>query len=386
MLPRIAMVSTYPPTQCGIATFAHALTDAIVSAGGHVGVLSLGDADGVRHVHRGQRDLMATSQVMSEYDVVVVQHEFGIYDGPDGEEVLAIVAEARPPVITVMHTVPAAPSARQRRILQTLLDVSDAAVVLSHAADRAIRRDYSVRPGSMRVIPHGAPDLGRLRARALDAADGHPRLLTWGLLSRGKGVEWGIRALALLGDLEPAPEYVIAGCTHPKVRAHEGEQYREGLHELAEGLGVMDRIRFVDDYMTTERLAELIASSSAYLLPYESREQITSGVLVEAMVAGGPVIATRFPHAIELLGNGTGYLVDHDDPVAIAEAFRTIIEHPLDAERKRSLAAALSQGFLWPNVGEAYLQLATELWRGRARTSRLSDVLYAEPAGLLRAI
>lgn len=384
MLPRIAMVSTYPPTQCGIATFAKSLSDAIVTSGGDVGVISLGDAPGVQHVHRGQRDLMATSQVMSEYDVVVLQHEFGIYDGPDGEEVLAIVAEARPPVITVIHTVPAVPSARQRRILQTLLDVSDTSVVLSHSADRALRRDYGVRPESLVVIPHGSPDLGRLRMR--HQGDGRPRLLTWGLLSRGKGIGWGIRALALLRDLDPAPEYVIAGCTHPKVLSHEGEMYRESLQALAEDLAVSAQVRFVDSYMTTDSLAELIATASAYLLPYDSREQITSGVLVEAMVAGGPVIATRFPHAIELLSNGTGYLVDHEDPQGIADAFRSVIDNPAGAAHQRALAAALSQSFLWPNVGQAYLDVASDLWRHRARSSRLSESLYAEPAGLLRAI
>ena len=385
MLPRIAMVSTYPPTQCGIATFAQSLTNAMISAGGDVGVISLGDAVGVQHVHHGQRDLAGTSQVMSEYDVIVLQHEFGIYDGPDGEGVLPILAEARPPVITVVHTVPATPSARQRRILQTLLDISDTTVVLSHSADRAIRRDYGVRPESLRVIPHGAPDLGRLRGRG-DGSGDRPRLVTWGLLSRGKGVEWGIRAVALLQDRDPAPEYVIAGCTHPKVRAHEGEAYRESLRALADDLGVGQQVRFVDDYMTTSTLANLVSSATAFLLPYDSREQITSGVLVEAMTAGGPVIATRFPHAVELLGNGTGYLVNHEDPGAIADAFRAIIDDPLEAERKRALAVALSQGFLWPNVGEAYLALASDLWRHRSRSSRLSDMLYAEPAGLMRAI
>ena len=385
MLPRIAMVSTYPPTQCGIATFAQSLSNAIVTAGGDVGVISLGDAPGVQHVHRGQRDLVATSQVMSEYDVVILQHEFGIYDGPDGEEVLAILAEARPPVITVVHTVPASPSARQRRILQTLLDVSDATVVLSHSADRALRRDYGVRPQSLRVIPHGSPDLGRLRMRPAPGAD-RPRLLTWGLLSRGKGIEWGITSLALLDDIDPAPEYVVAGCTHPKVRAHDGEEYRESLRELADSLGVGEQVRFVDDYMTTERLAGLVSTATAYLLPYDSREQITSGVLVEAMVAGGPVIATRFPHAVELLGNGTGYLVDHESPAEIADAFRSIVQDPGAAERTRALASALSQGFLWQSVGQSYVDLASELWRSRARSSRLSDMLHPESAGLLRAI
>lgn len=388
MSPSIAMVSTYPPTQCGIATFARSLGNALVTAGGEVDIVGLGSAadkaPGVDHVHRNADDVPRTSRFLNDHDAVILQHEFGIYDGLDGEGVLAILGETAVPVISVLHTVPAAPTARQRHVLQSLLDGSDALVVLSHSADRALRRHYRVRPGSVQVIPHGAPDLGRLRGSAVEPA--RPRMLTWGLLSRGKGIEWGIHALSLLSDIFPTVEYVIAGCTHPKVREHEGERYRYELMTLAEHLDVADQVRFIDGYLDDESLADLIASSSAYLLAYDSTDQITSGVLTEAMVAGGPVIATPFPHAVELLGNGTGMLVRHRDPRSIAEAFTLVIDDPDRAQEMRSLAAALSQGFLWPNVGEAYICLATDLWRRRPRGSGLTEILYPENAGLLRAI
>ena len=386
MLPRIAMVSTYPPTRCGIATFARSLGDAMVMAGADIDIVALGadSTDGIRHVHGGPQDLPATAQVLSEYQVVVLQHEFGIYAGPDGADAVNLLSEVDAPVITVLHTVPPDPTSGQRRNLQALLDGSDAIVVLSHSADRVLRTTYSVRPHSVRVIPHGAPDMGR--ARSLPTTTERPRLLTWGLLSESKGIEWGIRAISLLDDMTPAPEYVVLGATHPKVKAHEGERYRQELMNLADGLGISDRIVFLDTYLTTDLLTEVIGTATAYLLPYESRVQICSGVLVEAVVAGGPVIATRFPHAEELLGDGTGFLVDHTDPQGIADAFRAIVEDPANASEIRALSRALSQGFLWDSVAESYLELAEELWRGQARTHRLADLVSPEPVGLLRAI
>ncbi len=386
MLPRIAMVSTYPPTRCGIATFARSLSDAMVTAGADVDIVALGSAggDGVRHVHDDQHDLPATAQVLSEYQVVILQHEFGIYSGPDGADAPRILAEIDAPVITVLHTVPPEPTAGQRRNLQALLDGSDSIVVMSHSADRVLSSSYSARPRSVRVIPHGAPDMGQARLQSMDAQ--RPRLLTWGLLSESKGIEWGIRAMALLADVHPSPEYVVLGATHPKVKAHEGERYRESLIDLAASLGVSDRVTFLDTYLTTELLTDVIGTATAYLLPYESRVQICSGVLVEAAVAGGPVIATRFPHAEELLSNGSGFLVDHADPQAIADAFRQIIDDSAQAARMRLLSRAVSQDFLWDNVADSYLALATELWRGQARTHRLADLVAAESPGLLRAI
>ena len=386
MLPRIAMVSTYPPTRCGIATFARSLGNAMVTAGADIDVVALGsdDRSGVRHIHDGPHHLPQTAQVLSEYQVVILQHEFGIYAGEDGADAVSLLGEIETPVITVLHTVPPDPTPGQRRNLQALLDGSDAIVVMSYSADRILRTAYSVRPHSVRVIPHGASDMGLWRSPAI--TDGRPRLLTWGLLSESKGIEWGIHAMAQLRDLDPSPEYVVLGATHPKVKAREGERYREQLVDLAQRLGVSHQVTFMDTYLTTVLLTDVISTATAYLLPYESRVQICSGVLVEAVVAGGPVIATRFPHAEELLAHGTGFLVDHEDADGIARAFRSIVERPREAARRREMCRALSQSFLWESVAEDYLDLAAELWRGRARTHALVDLVLPEPSGLVRAI
>ena len=150
-------------------------------------------------------------------------------------------------------------------------------------------------------------------------------ILSWGLLGPGKGIEWGIRALAESPGIEPRPRYVIAGQTHPKVLLDSGEAYRESLLELARTLGVAEDVESDGRYRDADELAELVAEADAVLLPYDSREQTTSGVLVEAVAAGKPVIATRFPHAVELLAGGAGILVDHESPSGIAVALATIL-------------------------------------------------------------
>ncbi len=368
MLPRIAMVSTYPPTQCGIATFAESLTDSLIHAGAPVEVIDLppdpdsGTHDGILHRHRGPQDLALTAALLGTFDAVILQHEFGIWDGDDGIGIIDVIGSLAVPVITVLHTVPAAATGGQRRALQGILDLSDAVIVLSHSAYRRLRRDFGVRRGTLAMIPHGATALWHHR-RHVDATT-PPRILTWGLLGQGKGVEWGIRAVAVLRDRGVFVEYVIAGATHPNVRRAEGEAYRRTLVDLAARLGVADRVTVTDDYLTDDALRELMKGATAFLLPYDSREQITSGVLVEAIAAGGPVVATRFPHAAELLGTGAGVLVDHQDPLAIADALEGVVRDGEASSRMRERSRALSAGLSWNRVGEDYLALADRLWRG----------------------
>lgn len=365
MAQSISMLSTFPPTHCGIATFAQSLTESLSRQGIGVRRVALdsdgdhGDGIGFTAVHRDSSDIAATARALNRADAVIVQHEFGIFDGDDGEEVLALVDRLGIPIITVLHTVPSTPRAPQRRILQRLLDISDAVVALSYSAARVLRRAYEIRPRTLHVIPHGTADLWHVRRQS---ARLHPtRLLTWGLIGPGKGLEWMLEALALVDDVDSLPEYVIAGSTHPKVHRHQGDRYRRTLIEQADSLGIAERVTFVDGYLDDERLAELVGQATAFVLPYDNEEQVTSGVLVEAIAAGGPVIATRFPHARELLGTGTGLLVNRRNPAELAEAIRMICtdESRIRAMREASIAA--SRDFLWHRVAEQYLTLADEL-------------------------
>lgn len=367
MSKKVAMVSTYPPTQCGIATFARSMAASMNRLGQDVRILRLTDGQMrpsspmILGDFGSSADVPRSAHVLNEQDAVILQHEFGIYPGDDGDGVLDLIGEIRVPVITVLHTVSERPSHRQRRIMQGLLYASNATVTLSHSAMESLVRTYDVDMNSTVVIPHGAPDVrGSSRPHNIRM---RPRILTWGLLSEGKGIEWGIAALALLRDVDPMPDYYVVGQTHPKVAARDGHRYRHELGEIARKFGVADRVHFVDGYLDNHGLTQLITSADMYLLPYDSNEQVTSGVLAEAVVAGGPVIATKFPHAVELLGDGTGALVKQQSPNSIAEAIRMVIRDPQERRRMREKSAAKASSLLWPTVGASMTALTHALSR-----------------------
>ena len=248
---------------------------------------------------------------LNGFDVVVVQHEYGIYGGPDGADVLGIVDGLTVPTIIVLHTVLQDPTARQRHILLRLLAMADLVVTMTQTASRRLVASYGADPTQIAVIPHGAVDHGPALPMERQPAE-RPLVLTWGLIGPGKGIEWAIDAMAGLRDLQP--RYLVMGRTHPKVAQRDGETYRDGLAQRARAAGVQDIVELDDRYLGVGELAELVQRADVVLLPYDSREQVTSGVLIEAVAAGRPVVSTAFPHAIELLADGTGLVVPQRDP------------------------------------------------------------------------
>jgi glycosyltransferase involved in cell wall biosynthesis len=366
-------LSTYPPTQCGLATFTAALNHHIAASAPDVRsrvVRVLGDTEprlgtggrrGVAHEMEpgGARTAAA---VLDRCDVVVVQHEYGIYSGRDGDDVLAVLDRVRVPVVVVLHTVLTAPTPHQREVLEQVVDRAAAVVTLSWSAQQRLLAGYAVRrPESVVVIPHGA----LLADRADRTARGgrRPLVLTWGLLSPGKGIEWGISALRELRDLRP--RYLVAGQTHPKVLAREGEAYRTGLRERAAAEDVADLVEFSSGYLSAGALAALVSRADVVLLPYDSTEQVTSGVLAEALAAGRPVVATAFPHAAELLADGVGLLVPRHDAAAIASALRRVLTEPGLAGELADRATAAAAGTGWPAVAERYHRLACDVVAAR---------------------
>jgi polysaccharide biosynthesis protein PslF len=213
------------------------------------------------------------------------------------------------------------------------------------------------------VIPHGAPAVRITHAPIFRSVQ--PTVLTWGLIGPGKGIEWGIEAMAALADLYPAPRYIIAGQTHPKVLLREGEAYRTRLKEQVRRLALTATVSFDSHYRSGDSLAELVNSADVVLLPYDSTDQVTSGVLIEAVAALKPVVATRFPHAVELLGDGAGLLVPHKDPAAIAAALRTLLTHRDVAAEMTRAAVATAPHLRWPAVAQRYRELAGRLIKAR---------------------
>jgi polysaccharide biosynthesis protein PslF len=366
-------LSTYPSTECGLATFTAALLAELRgSAATGVGVVRIVDQprrstrpEVVHHLVTGSPGGEAeAAAILNNFDVVVVQHEYGIYGGPDGNQVLAILERVTVPVIVVLHTVLVAPTPHQREVLERVVAMSDAVVTMTPTARLRLFEGYKVDKDRVTVIPHGAAD-NRSPDGPMLPGD-QPTILTWGLLGPGKGVEWVIDALGELRDLEPAPRYLVVGETHPKVVEREGEAYRRSLAVRAAAGGVGHLVEFDARYLDVTALNRIVAGADIVILPYDSRDQVTSGVLVEALAAGKPVIATGFPHAVELLGVGTGLVVPHCDPLAMARALRRVLTEPGLADHMGAQAAALAPQLLWPAVAERYRKLAGVLLDHRA--------------------
>jgi glycosyltransferase involved in cell wall biosynthesis len=362
-LASVAHVGTFPPTQCGLATFGAALVDALTlnSPGLAAGIVDVTEREqplqpGVQAQwrHGDRASLQAAVDFVDCHDAVIVEHEFGIYGGRDGDEVLSLVEAVCPPVLTVLHTVLASPTPHQRSIIEMLAYASEAVVVMTCSARDRLVSTHAIDPRDVYVIPHGAhPNLdGREPARG-----GRATILTWGLLGPGKGIEAGIDAMRRLSRLIPAPRYVVAGTTRPKVLARSGEEYRRQLVTRADGNGVGHLVHFDDNYRDVESLKRLIRSADVVLLPYETRDQVTSGVLMEAVASGRPVVATDFPHARELLSGGAGIVIPHDDVDALADAVETILAHPRLADQMHREAVRLGAPMLWPTVGRRYLDV-----------------------------
>ena len=317
----IGFVSTYPPTVCGLATYTASLLNAVAEdrrSRYGLGVVGLSDKpqhgnvpDVAFHHQVGDASSLETAaRTLNTFDTVSIQHEFGIFGGRDGVEVLDLVSKLTVPTAVTFHTVLDNPTENQRMIVDSLAEQADRMVVMSQtASDRLILR-YGADPRRVEVVPHGAD---ALFAGPSLVTGGRPLVLTWGLIGPGKGLESVIEALADLVDLDPRPRYLIAGATHPNVRAASGESYRDGLVDLVRRLGLEDVVEFDDRYLDRKSLARLVRSADLVVLPYASVEQVTSGVLVEAIAAAKPVVATEFPHAVELLSEGAGITVPHGD-------------------------------------------------------------------------
>ncbi len=371
-------LSTYPPTECGLATFTCALLSELRDgqSPSPVGVVRIVDVPR-RHAHDEIVHHLVTSSpggeaeaaaILSGFDVAVVQHEYGIYGGPDGDQILSVLERLTVPAIVVLHTVLVDPTPHQREVLEGVA-CADAVVTMTPTARRRLFNGYTVDPARVALIPHGAPDnraAGRQARAVRSRLSDRPTILTWGLLGPGKGIEWVIDALGELSHLDPAPRYLVAGETHPKVVEREGEAYREALLARAAERGVAHLVEFDARYRDLAGLSRMVAEADVVILPYDSREQVTSGVLVEALAAGKPVIATGFPHAVELLGGGAGLVVPHGDSSAMAGALRRVLTEKGLADRLCAEAAALAPQLLWPAVADRYRALARELVDTRA--------------------
>jgi len=392
---RTAIVSTYPPRACGIGTFAADLRATLL------GVPGIERADLVAVVNEPsspqRRGLLATiaQAVRGDYvrtarmlgrldvDVVLLQHEYGIFGGDDGDYVLSFARDLSQPLVVTLHTVLSEPTPHQAEVLTELCDEAELVIVMTETALRLLVASGACPEEKVRVVPHGAPT--RLTARAasgLDdpasyAAKGDRFMLsTFGLISAGKGLETMIDALPAVVERHPEVVYVIAGRTHPDVARREGERYRLMLERRVLDLGLADHVEFDDRFLTIDELSDLLAATDVFVTPYHSREQIASGALTFAIAAGCGVVSTPYWYAQDMLASGAGRLVPFHDPAALADAVCAYAEQPETLAAARSEARRIGSALAWPSVAQATAAVLVEAHGSapRRRPSGVSDL------------
>ena len=375
--PRIAFVSTYPPTVCGLASFTSSLRASLAAGRGSdagLDVVELTDESTPRLPGRPEvvarlnpedaASLLFAAERLTGYDGVILQHEYGIWGSEMGRAVVDFTDSLGAPVVTTLHTLLQRPTRIQEWIIRSLADRSEYVVVPTRTAHQLLTRRYRIDDHRVAVIPHGTRPLHSPRIdRSGLSETRRPRLLTWGLIGPGKGLEWSLRALSLLRNQHPDIRYTIAGRTHPKVLEREGERYRSSLISLADSLDLGENVDFVDGYLSVPSLEQMLEQASVVVLPYDSTEQIVSGVLVEAVSANVPVVATSFPHAVELAQRSAVSVVPHRDPRAMAKAIDRLLASPGAAVRMLRAQSRVMPDLDWGSVALQYERLLARVVR-----------------------
>lgn len=385
---RVAIIATFPPRQCGIATFAADLASALIadSAGGSVHVAAIHDAplgESYSPLVRFEIDQnsLADYSRAAEYlnlhnvDVASIQHEFGIFGGSDGSHLIRLLSDLRMPIVTTLHTIQREPCAARTQVLREIERRSDRLVVLCETGRRILRDVHGVPEGKIELIPHGIPDVPFIDPNFYKdqfGIEGKKVLLSFGLLSPDKGIETMIQALPSIVERHPDVVYVVLGATHPNIRRTRGESYRTALEQLAQNLGVAENVIFENRFVDLGELCEYLGAADIYVTPYVKEAQISSGTLMYAMGAGKAIVSTPYWCAVEMLADGRGCLVPFRAPERLAEQINELLDDPMKRHALRKRAYVSTRENTWVNVARRYWRLFDQVREERRRKPRRS--------------
>ena len=386
-LESVALIGSYLPRQCGIATFTADLATAILDNDPRIdcSILAMNDrAEGYEYPDEVQfqigQDKLSEYRLAANFlnlrdpDAVCLQHEYGIFGGQRGSFIIEFAQNLEIPLVTTLHTVLRDPLAEERKIITQLSELSDRLVVMSERGVDFLRDIYQVPTSKIALIHHGIPDVPFLDpdpCKSKVAAADKIVILTFGLLSPGKGIEFMIDALPDIVSSHPEVIYFVVGATHPHCRAKSGEDYRLSLHHRAKELGVGDNIVFHDRFLERDELLEIIRAADIYVTPYLNEAQIVSGTLAYAVGAGKAVVSTPYWHAQEMLADGRGRLVPFKDAKALSQEINQLLDFPDERLKLRRATYEYSRPMVMKQMGRHYLDLFS---RAKAQHSRAIGV------------
>jgi glycosyltransferase involved in cell wall biosynthesis len=373
---RIAYLSTYPPRECGIANFTKDLVDAMqkLQEFRPPRVIAINEEGAIYNYDRKVRFQIERSSVddyiqaaryinLSKINLVNLQHEFGLFGGEWGEYINSFFEGIQKPVVTTLHTIVPNFGSTAQKVLRNIVRHSASIIVMTRTAMRLLK-NFDTHREKISIIPHGCPDVPLVtseRPKATLGMRGRIVLSTFGLISRGKGIEYAIRSLPSLVEKEPRILYLVIGETHPEVRKTMGERYRRRLMKLVGELQLWKHVRFHNRFLSKQQLIGYLQATDIYITPYVDRNQISSGTLTYALGTGKAIISTPYLHAEEALAEGRGLLCKFRNPDSIAECIDRLLE---DKELRLSLekkAYAYSRDFTWSKVAEEYAKLFNRL-------------------------
>lgn len=393
---RIAFIGNSLPRRCGIATFTTDLQSAVAASRADFRTVIVAMTDhgqfydypasvGIQIHDDLVNDYIRAAEFLNagHYDVVSLQHEFGIFGGDAGSEIIPLLSLLKMPIVTTLHTVLAEPSAAQRDVFIKVIALSSKVVVMAEKGRELLRTVYQIAEEKIEVIPHGIPDFAFVEPddakNKLGFAD-RSVILTFGLLSHNKGIEFMIDAMPSILSACPNAVYVVLGATHPNLVRDEGESYRDSLMARARDIGVSDHVEFFDRFVDHDTLLDFIAMCDIYVTPYLDEAQMTSGTLAYSFGLGKAVVSTPYWHARELLAEGRGSIVPFSDSDAIAFEIEKLLTSPTLRQAMRKRAYANSRSMTWERTAERYISV----FENAGRRHRLKTIAKSDTTTLLR--
>ncbi len=402
-LERIAVIGNYLPRKCGIATFTADLSEAIARGfpKAQCSVIPVNDTpEGYGYSDRArfeifENDLSSYRHAadflnINQVDIVCLQHEFGIYGGPAGSHILTLMEALHMPVVTTLHTILRNPNPDQRKVMEKLIYFSDRLVVMSGMGAEILSDVYDVPANKIDFIPHGIPDFTFIDPhfhKHKFGMEGKKILLTFGLMSESKGIDYVIRALPEIVKKYPDFVFIVLGATHPHVIRNEGERYRLSLERLVKDLDLEEHVAFYNRFVELPELLGFIEAADLYITPYLNEAQITSGTLAYAVGAGKAVISTPYWYAQEILDGDRGVLVPFRNSEKISEEILDLLADDAKRHTLRRNAFQYGRDMLWSKVAEKYIesfQQACKIRQDNPRSALSQNNLNRRPKELLK--